>query len=230
MINNGVFTSLLIRDDYVVPYAGTIAICVACALALGLGISLLYMFRNSYNKGFAVTLVLLPAVVAAVVSVVNGNVGTGIAIGGAFGLVRFRSAQGTARDILVVFMSMAAGLMCGAGYVLMAACVMIALIVIGFILLLVGFGNRSPKQRELRITVPESLDYTDEFEDILSTYTSAHELTKVKTTNMGSLYKLYYDVTMKDPAKEKEMIDAIRVRNGNLEIVCGVADNSKPEL
>ena len=230
MIDNGLFTSLLLSDDYIVPKVGAILICVGCALALGFVISLLYMFRNNYNRGFAVTLVLLPAVVAAVVSVVNGNVGTGIAIGGAFGLVRFRSAQGTARDILVVFMAMAAGLMCGAGYVLMAACVIIGLGIIGFILLLIGFGNRCPKQRELRITVPESLDYTDAFEDILNTYTSAHELHRVKSTNMGSLFRVYYNITIKDPAKEKEMIDAIRVRNGNLEIVCGVADNSKPEL
>jgi len=230
MINYGVFTSILINDDYVVPTVSKILICIGCALVLGLLVSLFYMFRNNYNKGFAVTLVLLPAVVASVVSIVNGNLGTGIAIGGAFGLVRFRSAQGTSRDILAVFMAMATGLLCGSGYVAMAACLMVLILVIGFILLVTGFGNRCPRQRELRITVPESLDYTDEFEDILKKYTSAHELEKVKTTNMGSLYKLYYKITLADPSKEKEMIDAIRVRNGNLEIVCGIADNSKPEL
>ena len=235
MIQYGQFTSLLLSGDdpkysYVVPEVTGILICVACALALGLLISLFYMFRNNSNKGFAVTLVLLPAVVTAVVTVVNGNWGAGIAIGGAFGLVRFRSAQGTARDIATIFMAMAAGLVCGAGYVLMAFIVLGILLVIGFILLVSGFGSRSCKRRELRITVPESLDYTDAFEDIFKTYTREHELEKVKTTNMGSLYKLYYNITLADPSKEKEMIDAIRVRNGNLEIVCGVADNSKAEL
>ncbi len=230
MIDYGIFTSILIDGDYVVPYVDRILICIGCALVLGLLISLFYMFRNSYNKGFAVTLVLLPAVVAAVVAVVNGNLGTGIAIGGAFGLIRFRSAQGSSRDILAVFIAMASGLLCGTGYVLMAVCIIIGVIILGFILLVTGFGKNNSRMRELRITVPESLDYTDEFEDILAKYTSEHELERVKTTNMGSLYKLYYKIALRDPKKEKEMIDAIRVRNGNLEIVCGVADTSKPEL
>ena len=235
MIEYGQFTSLLLSGDdpkysYIVPEVAGILICIGCALVLGLLISLFYMYRNNYNKGFAVTLVLLPAVVAAVVTVVNGNWGAGIAIGGAFGLVRFRSAQGAARDIATIFMAMAAGLICGAGYVLMAFIVLGILLLIGFVLLVVGFGSRSGKLRDLRITVPESLDYTDEFEDILAKYASEHELQKVKTTNMGSLYKLYYQITLRDPKKEKEMIDELRVRNGNLEIVCGLADNSKPEL
>ena len=230
MISNGTFTSLLLHDGYIVPKAGLVAICVGAALVLGVLVSLLYMYRNSYNRGFAVTLVLLPAVVAAVVSVVNGNLGIGIALGGSFGLVRFRSAPGTARDILVVFLAMAAGLICGSGYVLLAAAVVVAVFVIGFILLAVGFGSRSMKERELRITVPESLDYTDSFDEVFAEYLSSCELEKVKTTNMGSLYKLYYRVSLKDPKKEKEMIDKLRVRNGNLEIVCGMIDTSKPEL
>lgn len=230
MISNGLFTSLLLHDGYVVPDVKMIAICCGAALVLGVLVSLLYMYRNSYNRGFAVTLVLLPMVVSAVVSVVNGNLGIGIALGGSFGLVRFRSAQGSARDILIIFLSMAAGLICGAGYVLLAACTVVFVCVVGFILLTVGFGSPNMKQRELRITVPESLDYTDTFNDIFRRYLSSCELEKVKTTNMGSLYKLYYRITLRDPKKEKEMIDAIRVRNGNLEIVCGMIDTSKTEL
>ena len=230
MISDGIFTSLLLHDGYVVPVAGMILICSLAALVLGLIISLLYMYRNSYNRGFAVTLVLLPVVVASVVSIVNGNIGIGIAIGGTFGLVRFRSAPGTARDILTIFLAMAAGLICGSGYVLFAAFIVIIVCLIGFILLRVGFGGRAFKERELRITVPESLDYTDTFNDIFKEYLSSCELEKVKTTNMGSLYKLYYRVSLKDPKKEKEMLDKIRVRNGNLEIVCGMIDTSKPEL
>lgn len=230
MISNGLFTSLLLHDGYVVPNVAMLLICGFAALVLGVIVSLLYMYRNNYNRGFAVALVLLPMVVTSVVAVVNGNIGIGIAVGGAFGLIRFRSAPGTARDILAIFLAMAAGLICGSGYVFLAAFTVIGVCLIGFILLAVGFGGRSLKSRELRITVPESLDYTTEFNSILNKYASFWELQKVKTTNMGSLYRLYYNITLKDPKKEKEMIDAIRVRNGNLEIVCGFADTSKPEL
>lgn len=230
MISNGTFTSLLLENGYIIPKVGMIAICIGAAFVLGLIVACLYMYRNSYNRGFAVALVLLPMAVAAVVSVVNGNLGLGIALGGSFGIIRFRSAVGTARDIVAVFLSMAAGLICGSGYVLLAACVVVAVSLIGFILLAAGFGGRNNCERQLRITVPESLDYTDTFEDIFDKYLSARELEKVKTTNMGSLYKLYYRVSLKDAKKEKEMLDEIRTRNGNLEIVCGLIDNSKPEL
>lgn len=230
MISNGLFTSLLLSEGYVVPRVGMILICIGAALVLGLITSFLYMYKNSYNKGFAAALVLLPMVVAAVVSVVNGNIGIGIAVGGAFGLVRFRSAPGTARDILAIFLAMAAGLICGSGYVALALIVVILVCLIGFILLSIGFGGKSFKSRMLRITVPESLDYTGAFNDIFKKYTTSCELEKVKTTNMGSLYKLFYKIDLKDPRREKEMIDAIRVRNGNLEIVCGIVDTSKPEL
>ncbi|MBQ1817198.1 MAG: DUF4956 domain-containing protein, partial [Clostridia bacterium] len=142
MITDGIFTSLLLHDGYIVPRAGMIGICIGAALIMGVVVSLLYMYRNSYNRGFAVALVLLPMVVCAVVAVVNGNIGIGIAIGGAFGLVRFRSAPGTARDILAIFLAMAAGLICGSGYVLMAVIVVIVVAVVGFILLTVGFGER----------------------------------------------------------------------------------------
>lgn len=230
MISDGVFTSLLLREGYIVPSVSMIALCSFAALVLGLIISVMYMYRNSYNRGFAVALVLLPMAVSAVVSVVNGNIGFGIAMGGTFGLVRFRSAPGTARDILSIFLSMAAGLICGSGYVLLAAFVVIIVCVIGFVLLRVGFGEQPAKHRELRITVPESLDYTGEFDDIFKKYTTSYELEKVKTTNMGSLYKLYYRIDLKNVKKEREMIDNIRVRNGNLEIICGKVDTSKPEL
>ena len=230
MISNGLFTSLLLENGYIVPKVGMILICVGAALVLGLFTSLLYMYKNSYNKGFAAALVLLPMVVAAVVAVVNGNIGIGIGIGGAFGLVRFRSAPGTARDILAIFLAMAAGLICGSGYVALAVLIVVVVCVVGFFLFTVGFGGKSFRTRELRITVPESLDYTGAFDDIFKKYTRSCELEKVKTTNMGSLYKLYYKVDLKDPKKEKAMLDAIRVRNGNLEIVCGIVDTSKPEL
>lgn len=230
MISDGIFTSLLLKNGSIVPDVAMILVCCGAALLLGLLVAFLYMYRNSFNRGMAMTLVLLPVAVAAVVAVVNGNLGMGIVMGGAFGLVRFRSAPGTARDILVIFLSMAAGVICGSGYVLLAAVVIIVICAIGFVLLILGFGEKPAKYRELRITVPESLDYSGEFDDIFKKYTTSWELEKVKTTNMGSLYKLYYRINLRSTKREKEMIDKIRVRNGNLEIVCGKVDTSKPEL
>lgn len=230
MISDGMFTSLLLRDGYVVPNVGMIILCCAAALVLGAAVSMLYMYKNTYNKGFAVALVLLPMVVAAVVSVVNGNIGIGIAVGGAFGLIRFRSAPGTARDILAIFLAMAAGLICGSGYLLLAVFVVAVVSAVGFVLLKFGYGTKSFRTRQLRITVPESLDYNGAFDDIFKKYTLSYELEKVKTTNMGSLFRLYYKIDLKNPKREKELIDEIRVRNGNLEIVCGIVDTSDPEL
>lgn len=229
MFSNGVFTSLLLQDDYIVPDVGMVLICAACSLILGLLIAWFYMFRNSYTKGFALTLVLLPVIVQIVISVVNGNVGTGIAVAGAFGLVRFRSAPGSARDIASVFLAMAVGLATGSGYVALAATLTVIVIGVGVLLTCLDFGARRHGERDLRITIPESLDYSEVFEDIFAKYTSKHELEKVKTSNMGSLYKLQYRITLKDISKEKQMIDEIRCRNGNLEIVCGVTDMAKVE-
>lgn len=230
MISDGIFTSLLLRDGYIVPNVGMILICCAVALLLGFAVSVMYMYKNTYNKGFAVALVLLPMAVAAVVAVVNGNIGIGIAVGGAFGLIRFRSAPGTARDILAIFLAMAAGLICGSGYVLLAVFVVLIIAGVGYVLLRFGYGSKSFRTRQLRITVPESLDYNGALDDILKKYTVSYELQKVKTTNMGSLFRLFYKVELKNPKKEKEFIDEIRVRNGNLEIVCGIVDTSDPEL
>ena len=192
---------------------------VACALVLGLVLAFVYCYRSRHNKGFVMTLAMLPAIVSVVISMVNGNVGTGVAVAGAFSLVRFRSVPGSARDIGLIFLAMVVGLVCGMGYVGYA--VLTTLILAGGFLVYqtVGFGSGSDEtDRTLCITVPEDLDYTTLFDDVLRTYTTYHGLLSVKTTNMGSLYRLTYNVGMASPSAERAFIDELRCRNGNLEI------------
>lgn len=195
-------------------------LCVGVALVLGIFLAVVYAVKSRYTKSFLITLGILPAVVCIVIMMVNGNVGAGVAVAGAFSLVRFRSAAGTAKEIAVIFLAMAAGLVCGMGY--LAYAVLFTLI-IGVIFLALQFikipqSKSVLKQKTLRITIPEDLDYTSIFNDIFDKYTTEYKLTNVKTSNMGSLFKLTYHLTEKDIAKEKEMIDELRIRNGNLEI------------
>ena len=193
------------------------AICAA--LILGLAISWVYTLRSRATRSFVLALAILPAIVAVVIMMVNGNVGAGVAVAGAFSLVRFRSAPGSARDICFIFLAMAVGLVCGMGYVLYAGIITAVLCAVLAIYQLSGLGVRSgSRDRTLRITIPEDLDYSDLFIDIFAAYTTYHELVAVKTSNMGSLYRLTYEVGIADAANEKAMIDEIRCRNGNLEV------------
>lgn len=192
---------------------------VATALALGLVVALCYCFKSRYNKGFVTTLAMLPAIVAVVIAMVNGNVGAGVAVAGAFSLVRFRSVAGSARDIGFIFLSMAIGLVCGMGYVGYAALITAILCGGFFVYQLVGFGSGSEAtDRTVRITVPEDLDYTSLFDDLFARYTTYCELVSVKTVNMGSLYRLVYNVGMRDATAERAFLDDLRCRNGNMEI------------
>lgn len=195
-------------------------ICLLTSLALGFGIAFVFMFRNIYTKSFVMTLVVVPAVVSLLIMIINGNIGTGVAVAGAFSLVRFRSAQGSAREIAFIFMATAVGIAIGTGYVGVA--VIFTLVLLGVILLigLTRFGEAKSTERDLRITIPESLDYTHVFEDLFEKYTLRADLTKVRTTNMGSLYRLYYHVVISDITREKDFIDELRTRNGNLDIIC----------
>ena len=199
---------------------GDLLLCVFVALALGVGISLTYQFRNACSQSLAVTLVCLPPVVAVVIMMVGGNLGTGLAVAGTFSLVRFRSMPGTAREIFTVFLSTAVGLACGAGYPVIGAILAVVVCVALLVLNLVNFGGgkNSHLRKVLRVTVPEDLDYTGVFDDIFEEYTAQAKLVSVKTTNLGSLNKLSYEVTLKSAGTEKAMIDALRCRNGNLEI------------
>lgn len=194
----------------------TFLLCIGTALVLGLLLALTYSFRSHTTRSFVATLAILPAVVCVVIMMVNGNVGAGVAVAGAFGLVRFRSAPGTAREIGTIFLAMAAGLITGMGY--LAYAVLFTLI-LGLALLLCQLLIRpTGGQSLLRITVPEDLDYTQMFDDVFARYTKECETVSVKTTNMGSLFRLTYRITMKDTAEEKAFIDALRCRNGNLEV------------
>ena len=161
---------------------------------------------------------------------VNGNLGTGVAVMGAFGLVRFRSAPGNAREIGSVVLAMAIGLATGMGYLGIA--VLLLLIIGAAILILteIPFGSQSFSQKELKVTIPENLDYAGIFDDLFEKYTKSAELMKVRTTNMGSLYELCYRIELKKEEEEKAMLDDIRCRNGNLTIVCGRIAENREEL
>lgn len=178
------------------------------------------MYRTKYTKSFVATLALLPAVVCVVIMMVNGNVGTGVAVAGAFSLVRFRSVPGSAKEIGAIFLAMCSGLVAGMGYLAYA---LLSAALLGSAMLLynrMDFGTRKHglRYKTLHITIPEDLDYSGVFDKILKEYTTDYEVVQIKTTNMGSLFKLTYNLTLKDPATEKELMDALRCRNGNLEI------------
>jgi len=195
-------------------------LCIGISLVIGLIIAFSYMYKTRYTKSFVVTLALLPAVVCVVIMMVNGNVGTGVAVAGAFSLVRFRSVPGTAKEIGTLFLAMGAGLIAGMGYLGYAVLFAIILCAIFVLYSQLDFGSKKivATYKTLNITIPEDLDYSGVFDEIFSTYTKTYELTNVKTTNMGSLFRLTYDIVLKDATKEKEFIDKLRCRNGNLEI------------
>lgn len=205
-------------------------LCVLIAGGLGFLIALTYMHTGTVSKNFARTLVLLPMIVCLVISMVNGNLGTSVAILGAFSLVRFRSLQGSSRDICYIFFAMAIGLTCSVGYGAYAALVTIVICIVQVVLCLVRFAEAKEVGKDLRITIPENLDYTHVFDDIFEKYTKKHEIYKVKTTNMGSLYEIFYHITEIDEEKEKEFLDAIRTRNGNLTVIFGRIDKPIEEL
>ena len=196
-------------------------ICTAVSLLLGLGAAALGMYKSKYSRSFVVTLVLLPAMVQLIIMLVNGNIGAGVAVAGAFGLIRFRSAPGSAREIGLVFLATAIGLATGMGYVAVAAVFFLIIAAVWLLLSLTRFGDGAADERELKITIPENLDYDGLFDDLFKQYTRSAELEKVKTANMGTLYELSYKIVLKDAHETKAFLDELRTRNGNLNIVCG---------
>ncbi len=205
-------------------------LCVCSALVIGLILAFFYMYNTRHSKSFVATLALLPAIVCVVIMMVNGNVGTGVAVAGAFSLVRFRSAAGTAKEIGAIFLAMCCGLICGMGYLGYA---FLCAILLGGVFMLyskLNFGDNGAKAKTLNITIPEDLNYTDVFDPIMKAHTSSYELTRVKTTNMGSLFRLTYDITLHDAKEEKVLIDELRTRNGNLEISVSNQQTSTAEL
>lgn len=195
-------------------------ICTGVSLLLGMGTALVAGYHSRSTQSLAITLAILPAVVQAVIMLVNGSIGAGIAVAGAFSLVRFRSAPGTAREIAAIFLAMAIGLATGMGYVGLA--VLLFLILAGAMLALtvLRFGQKEDAGRILKITIPEDLDYDGLFDDLFERYTTAHTLEKVKTTNMGTLYELRYRIALRQEPVPKVFLDELRCRNGNLNITC----------
>lgn len=217
-------TSIISVNDFV--------LCMGISLLCGLVLAFTYMFRTRYTKSFVMTLSLLPAVVCVVIMLVNGNVGTGVAVAGAFSLVRFRSVPGTAKEITMLFLAMGSGLISGMGYLGYAVLFTVVMSLITLIYMYLDFGASKNllKYKTINITIPEDLDYSEVFDQIFENYASSWSLVRVKTTNMGSLFRLTYDVILKDLNKEKEMIDQIRCRNGNLEITVSKQDTLVTEL
>ena len=207
-------------------------LCLGFSLLLGLLMAFAYMYRTRYTKSFVVTLALLPAVVCVVIMMVNGNVGTGVAVAGAFSLVRFRSVPGTAKEIGVLFLAMGVGLIAGMGYLAFAALFTVIMCAVFMLYNRLDFGAKKNAQayKTLTITIPEELDYAGVFDEIFAQYTVSYELMTVKTTNMGSLFRLTYHIVLRDPAGEKEMIDKLRCRNGNLEIIVSRQETASAEL
>ena len=198
--------------------------CVLVALALGVVMAVAYKFRAEYTRGFLATVVMLPASVCVVIIMVGGNLGAGVAVAGTFSLIRFRSVPGSAREICALFLAVAVGIACGMGYPLFAVIFALLMCLVSLVLTASNFGayKNGALRKMLRITVPEDLDYTGVFEDILKKYTSSAELTSVKTTNLGSLNRLTYNLVLRKAGTEKAFIDELRCRNGNLEISMSV--------
>lgn len=223
------FTSIFDTTNGITMQDGILSILIA--FVLGLVVSFTYMKTNtSYSKNFAYSLVIIPALIGVVITLVNGNSAASIAVLGAFSLIRFRSIQGTSKDLAYILFAMTLGLSTGMGYALFATILTVLVCLVLFGLSYSNYGQPKTEKKELRITIPENLDYTGLFDDIFSQYTSFNDLMSVKTTNLGSMYELQYHIVIKDTSKEKEMIDAIRTRNGNLTIVCGKTSFSKEAL
>ena len=206
----------------------TYLICLLCAGVCGLITAAAMSRKENISRSFFLSLVVLPVIVTTVILMVNGNVGTGIAVAGAFSLVRFRSAAGKAKDISAIFLVMTAGLACSAGYLTVA--LLFTVIASGIILLLSMVPLRGDRLLAMHITVPESLHFSDAFDDLFEKYTKEHKLVKTKTSNMGSLYKLEYKIEMKELSAVQEFMDALRCRNGNLEIALMESTEGGDEL
>ena len=207
----------------------SVLLAFAVALVLGLFIAMLYR-KSTISHGFPVILALMPLLVTAVIMIVNGNLGASVAVLGAFGLVRFRSAPGTSREIGFLFFSMAVGLAIGMGFLTLAVLITIVTGTAFLLLEKADFGNVNSKERLLKITIPEDLDYDGIFDDLFQKYTTHSNLDRVKTTNMGTMYELSYLIEMRNMTQQKEFIDELRCRNGNLTIIMGLVRHDKNEL
>ena len=210
--------------------AKSFALCTLASVVIGALIALTYTFKTKSTKNFTITVALLPLVVQVVIMLVNNSLGAGIAVAGAFSLTRFRSVPGTSKEICAIFASMAVGLATGMGFIGVAAIFAVLMIALNILYSALLFNEKRGDEQELKIIIPEGLDYYGLFDDIFEKYTVRHELVKVKTASMGSLYQLQFTIYMKDVSQQKAMIDEIRCRNGNLDISLGRPIVTREEL
>ena len=195
-------------------------ICIFSSIILGVLAALVFNAGSHHSGSWTQSIAMLPSVVTLVIMLVNGNIGAGLAVAGTFAMVRFRSAVGSAKEITGLFYSVAIGLACGMGYVGFAAIFFVIIALFEFCMKKSNFGNAGGSYSKLKITIPENMDYDGLFEDVFEKYTKRHELVKVKTTNMGTLFELVYEIQLKDVHTGKQFMDELRCRNGNLGIAC----------
>ena len=228
VVLDSALTSVFGTADSLVASVSTVQflMCCAASIVLGAAVACIYMFRHKYSKNFVVTLALLPLIVQMVITLVNGNLGAGIAVMGVFNLVRFRSIPGSAKDIGSVFFAMATGM----GFIALAVLFTFIVGVVNVVYVLSPFGRPQQPEKVLRVTVPEDLEFDGMFDAVLARYTAEHELTEVCTTNMGSLYQLEYQVRLAQPGIEKRLMDEVRCLNGNLKVSLSNAQISKEVL
>lgn len=205
-------------------------ICIIVAIVLGGIISITHKMTTKTTPNFLLTLALLPVLVQVVIFLINGNLGTSLAVAGAFSLIRFRSMPGNSKEIVSIFWAMAVGLALGMGYIAYSIMITVIVAILVIVINKVVYMQKDASERKLKIVIPENLDYEDVFKDIFEKYTNKVELTKVKTTNMGSMYELVYVVSMKKEQKEKDFMDEIRCRNGNLLVMLERTELSEVEL
>lgn len=204
--------------------------CIGVAIGLGIVAAFCYMFKNMYSKTLVATIAILPPIVCVLIMLVSGSLGAAVAVGGVFALTRFRSAQGSAREITQIFLSMAVGLITGLGYIYIAVILVVIIEAMAIIFALTKFGESSSKRRTLKVSIPEELDYTEIFDDLFDKYTTSTSLVKVKLKNLGTIFQLTYDIYLKDVKEEKKFIDEIRVRNANLDVICSRIVSGADEL
>lgn len=203
---------------------------IAVAIALGLIAAFCYMYKNMYSKTLVMTIAILPPIVCVLIMLVSGSLGAAVAVGGVFALTRFRSAQGSAREITQIFLSMAVGLVTGLGYIFIAIVLVAIIETMAIIFSITKFGESSSKRRTLKVSIPEELDYTEIFDDLFDKYTTNATLIRVKLKNLGTIFQLTYDINLKDVKEEKKFIDEIRVRNANLDVICSRIITGADEL
>ena len=209
---------------------GNVLLSLGLAVLLGVVCALYYTRKNAASRSFAFTLSLLPLITATVIMAVNGNLGAGIAVAGSFSLIRFRSAQGSGQEILMVFLSAAIGLCLGAGYAAMACLLTVLCLSVHALLSAVGFGKAAENQREVRISLPENLESEGLFDDLMEEFFTHYRLIRVRTVDMGAAYQLIYQGSLRDTAAARRFLDAVRERNGNLPVSLGAVPENSHEI